>query len=723
MKQKYLIFIGLMMFCYSAKANKIDSLRNELKKSTNDTASINILNDLILESRKINREQALNYSDIALKLAAKTGFRKGEATSYLMLGSVYYDNGNFKTALECYFKSLTIRKELDDKRGTIQSLNNIGDAQINLGQYLNAIEAYQNAVEICNQTGEKLLLKYNNIAAAYYLMGNYEKATDYYTMALKQFEVLGFKEKMINPYLGIGGINKVLGKYEKALEYYQKALQISQTVQNLGGRSKALTGLATIYEKLNKNDSALIFYQEALQIAEDLKDKSSIALSLMNVGNVFVHLKKYDSAIEFYEKALKTNKLIDNKNGISESMTNMGVLFSEKGDMDRAILYLKESLEIARFIKSKDVMMEDNEELSEAYFKKGDFKNAYNFYREYIAIKDSLLSETNTKNITEINTKYETEKKESEIELLTKDNDIQNEKIKNQENVRNGLIVGCFLLLLIIFLAYNRYRVKQRASKEIAEKNKEITESISYAKRIQTSFLTSEKYIAQRLSDYFILYKPRNIVSGDFYWFMEKENNFYICTADCTGHGIPGAFMSLICMGILNEIIYSKNHIKHTDDMLNELRRIIILAVNPEGATEEGKDGMDAVLCRFDFQKMEVEYSAANNSFYIIRNGELFVHKPDKMPVGKHYGLEKPFTRTTIPIQKGDCIYSFSDGFADQFGGPEDKKFQTKQLKELLLSHCHKPMKIQQRIFNDTIEAWKGNLEQVDDILLIGIRV
>ncbi|MCE9538084.1 MAG: serine/threonine-protein phosphatase, partial [Bacteroidetes bacterium] len=184
-----------------------------------------------------------------------------------------------------------------------------------------------------------------------------------------------------------------------------------------------------------------------------------------------------------------------------------------------------------------------------------------------------------------------------------------------------------------------------------------------------------------------------------------------------------GAFMSFISMGILNEILFSKSHIKHTDDILNELRRIIILSVNPEGASEEGKDGMDAVLCRFDFKRMELEYSAANNSFYIIRNGELLVFKPDKMPVGKYVGLEKTFTRTIIPLQKGDCIYTFSDGYADQFGGPNGKKIMSKQLKELLLLNSHLSMKEQKKILAQTFDEWKGNIEQVDDVLIIGIRV
>jgi serine phosphatase RsbU (regulator of sigma subunit) len=269
----------------------------------------------------------------------------------------------------------------------------------------------------------------------------------------------------------------------------------------------------------------------------------------------------------------------------------------------------------------------------------------------------------------------------------------------------------------------DRNKLVEEQKKIVEEKQNEITQSINYAKRIQSSFLSSEKYISKYLKDYFILFNPRDIVSGDFYWVMENNNSLYVCTADCTGHGIPGAFMSLIGMGVLNEISHSKTHLNHTDEFLNELRRIIILALNPEGSAEEGKDGMDMVLCRYDFKKMELEYSAANNSFYIVRNGELLEYKPDKIPVGKYLEEEKPFTRHLISLQKGDCIYTFTDGYADQFGGPKGKKFKYKQFEEILLANAHLPMQEQKEILKKCFEEWKGQLEQVDDVCIIGIKV
>ncbi len=722
----FFFFTGIFFYstiCFSQSTNKIDSLESVLKKS-DDTSKVKVLNALALEYRKDSPNTSFARLNEALALSEKNNFQKGKGNTYSTMGAVYFDLGNYDKALKFYSKSLAIWEVIDDKKGIANNLKNIGDVNINLGNYETALKKYLKALEMYEFLGDKKSMPLNNIAASYFYLGNYEKALEYYFKALKAFEILGNKKAMFNPANGVGNVYFNLEKYENALIYYKQALAISTEVKSQAGISKSLTNIGNVFERLHNNDTALAYHLRSLKIKEELRDKPSIALSLMNIGNIYSKTKNREKALEYYKSALMINEGIGNKNGSAKSLLNIGILYSqEKGSEEKAMAYLKKGLVLADSIDSREIMMEGNEALSEVYLKKEDYKNAYNYYKLHATIKDSLMNENNSKNMAEIQTKYETDKKEKEIELLTKERSLKEAELKTQSVVKNGSIVVSILLLLFALLAYNRYRIKKKANIEISQKNKEITESISYAKRIQSSFLTSEKYISQRLSDYFILYQPRNIVSGDFYWLMEKDDDLYVCTADCTGHGIPGAFMSLISMGILNEIIYSKSHLKHTDEILNELRRIIILAVNPEGSAEEGKDGMDTVLCRFDLKKMELEYSAANNSFYIIRNGELLVFKPDKMPVGKHIGLEKPFTRTVVSLEKGDCIYTFSDGYMDQFGGPRGKKFQSKQLKELFLANCHKPMRMQKEILNKQLQQWKGDCEQVDDILVIGIRV
>lgn len=669
-------FLLFPTFSSIAQNSMLDSLKAELKKA-NDTIKINLLNTIGLECSEINYDTAIGYLKQAQALAEKIDFKKGLINSYSYMGYVYYYYGHYEKALDVYLQE---EKEYQ------------------------LIGAHQ------------LMPDYNNIAVCYFFLENYQKALDYYIKDLKKQENKGNKMNMLAPLNGIGNIYFKMQQYNNAFVYYGKALALSNELKNNYQISLVLKNIGNVYQQLNNNDTALIYYQKTLAINEELADSIGMAVTLMNIGEVYRTQKNYEKSIHYCGKALEIHEKLRNEIEIARTLHNLGVLEYENNNYEKGIELLKKSLNIADSIENKDLTILGNQALAEAYYKKGDYKSAYEHYKIHSAVKDSVFNESSTKAIAEMQTKYETDKKEQQIELLTKDK-------RNQETLRNALIVGVLLLLIVAALAYNRYRIKQKANIEIAQKNKEINESISYAKRIQTSFLTSEKYIAKHLSDYFILYAPRNVVSGDFYWLMEKNNNLYVCTADCTGHGIPGAFMSLISMGILNEIIYSKTHISHTDDILNELRRIIILAVNPEGSSEEARDGMDAVLARFDFQKMEMEYSAANSSFYVIRNGELLIFKPDKMPVGKHIGTEKPFTRNLISIQKGDCIYTFSDGFADQFGGVDDKKFQTKRLKKMFMDNYQKPMNVQKEIYAQTLKEWQGTNEQVDDILVMGVRV
>jgi serine phosphatase RsbU (regulator of sigma subunit) len=233
---------------------------------------------------------------------------------------------------------------------------------------------------------------------------------------------------------------------------------------------------------------------------------------------------------------------------------------------------------------------------------------------------------------------------------------------------------------------------------------------------------------ANESKNFFILYKPKDIVSGDFYYALSHKATgsnkelFYMCTADCTGHGVPGAFMSMLGISYLNESIIEKN-ISKPHEVLNNMREEIISSLNPEGSEEESKDGMDCVLCAYDFENMKLDFAAANNPLWLVREGVLTEYKPDKMPVGKYQDTHASFKMQTIDLKKGDIVYSFTDGYADQFGGPKGKKFKYKQLEDTLLANSHLGMEEQKNILNTKFEAWKGNLEQVDDVLVIGIKI
>jgi serine phosphatase RsbU (regulator of sigma subunit) len=258
---------------------------------------------------------------------------------------------------------------------------------------------------------------------------------------------------------------------------------------------------------------------------------------------------------------------------------------------------------------------------------------------------------------------------------------------------------------------------------EIGEKNKEILSSIHYAKRIQRALLASDTILKNNLPEYFLLYKPKDIVSGDFYWADETpDGKFLLLTGDCTGHGVPGAFMSLLNISVMHELTFG-HHLSRPDQLLNAQRDAIIMSLNPEGSDEKSKDGMDCVLCSFDFKNKKMEFACANNPLWIMRNSELIEFKPDKQPIGLHEGDKKDFMLHTTDLLPGDIIYTFTDGFADQFGGPKGKKFRYNQLKEKIISIHSFPLNQQREELENTFEEWKGGLEQVDDVLVIGVRI
>ncbi len=313
-------------------------------------------------------------------------------------------------------------------------------------------------------------------------------------------------------------------------------------------------------------------------------------------------------------------------------------------------------------------------------------------------------------------------------------------------NINQYMSNGAFLTLMVsvfsIVLIHTRYnltlkevtsRLKlEAASKEIVEKNNNITDSIKYAKRIQNAMLTPQENIEKLTAENFVFFKPKDIVSGDFYWFDKiekpgKENIILAAVADCTGHGVPGALMSMLGISSLSELVkeieLKTTRIPNAGQILNDLRSRIKVSLRQTGKSGEQKDGMDIALCMIDYEDKKIHFAGAYNPMILIRDGKLIEYKGDRMPIGIHIGEEKEFTNHTIDYFIGDVVYLFSDGFADQFGGNNGRKFLIKNLKELLLSIHHEPMEKQKILLESTLENWKKNYDQVDDISVIGFKI
>jgi serine phosphatase RsbU (regulator of sigma subunit) len=324
---------------------------------------------------------------------------------------------------------------------------------------------------------------------------------------------------------------------------------------------------------------------------------------------------------------------------------------------------------------------------------------------------------------------------------------VQLEAIEKQKLVLYFVFFALLLVSILGYYIYRGYKIKREANIKLEEKNKTISlqkdeiekqrdlaaaqrdqigyqkrhieDSIMYAKRIQTALIPSLELFSDKL-EHFVLYKPLAIVSGDFYWVSSQVNPQVIISADCTGHGVPGAFMSMLGVTLLNEIIIGK-HILMPDQIIENLRQGIIRSLKQVAEEDSIKDGMDIAVCVVDFEKNILWYAGANNPLYLVRGGELTHYRSDKMPVAIHYKME-PFTLHKIDLQKGDAFYIFSDGFADQFGGPKQKKFMSMQLRETLVSIAGMPMMKQGERLNEIFEDWRGDSPQIDDVTMIGVR-
>jgi len=303
----------------------------------------------------------------------------------------------------------------------------------------------------------------------------------------------------------------------------------------------------------------------------------------------------------------------------------------------------------------------------------------------------------------------------------------------------NGALLTFTVAIFSMFLIRGRQRLTIKEitsrlalarSKEILEhehnivieQSREIKDSINYAKRIQTAFIPSEKIFASHLPESFVYFRPKDIVSGDFYWITRKNDHIFYVTADCTGHGVPGGFMTMLGLSFLDEIVEIKGEM-HTDMIVNKLRDRIVSTLKQSGDAGESKDGMDIAVCSLDTKNNMLSYTGANNSIYICRNGELIEIKPDKQPCG-FYFEPKPFSRVDYQLQSGDIVYSFTDGYADQFGGQQGKKFRYKSFKKILTDNWQKPMSEQKNVLSSTMDEWMGSKhQQLDDILVIGVKI
>ncbi|MDG1477564.1 MAG: SpoIIE family protein phosphatase [Vicingaceae bacterium] len=570
-------------------------------------------------------------------------------------------------------------------------------------------------------------LSHNNLAYIYIYKFDLEAAMKNAMAALKIGDGLNDKENLGFSHLYIGHINNTLKEYDEVLFHYTKSLNIRKELDNNYNLGFTYSYIGNYYLEQNEFDSAQYYHNLALSTRKKTDDTRSIADSYLLLGQAFFGKKDYDAAIKNYALALEKYELINDKRRLGEAYRNYSEVFIYKEELGLAEFYLKRSLEIAEEIGALDNLIPIYDDLARVQEKNEAFEEAYNYLRKHVLFKDSITNNNVYREVTKQILKHKRDKEE-------KIKQIQHQKEKETQQILIiAISIGLLLVVAFLVFVYKRLQLAKRQNQiieyqkqkvehqkqEVESAHKEIKDSINYAKKIQTAILPPNNLVKEHLKESFILYKPKDIVAGDFYWMKTIGDTVLYAAADCTGHGVPGALVSVVCSNALNQSV-KELQTTNPAEILEMTRSLV--KENLKSDDNIVKDGMDIALCAINFKKNILEFSGANNPLYIFRNNELILTKGDKQPVGNHYN-EKPFTKHSIQLNKGDVIYSFTDGFADQFGGPKGKKFMYKQFKELLLSVVDKPLNKQQEILNKVFETWKGDIEQIDDVCIIGVKI
>lgn len=626
--------------------------------------------------------------DIAKRIE-KLKTQKEDSAKVNNLNSIAYkyrENDNIK-ALEYSKKALELAQKINFENGIWFALNNHGEAEKYLGHTEEAIVWHQKGLDFATAHSMVLLKAHSlsNLATLLKNTKNFAKAEEYFLLALDGYTKAGFKQGHFTIYNNMGNM---FADQAKFIDAYRSAYR-------------------------------------AYEVAKEIKEKPFLLCqSLNSLGSRLYELNKKDSSRLLYEQAYALSEKHASKREIVNSGSNLAYMYSEGGEYKRAEDLYKKMLMIARGMGDLYELGMIYGYMDEMFYASGNYKLAHDYQDSAKRINREILNSENIKSINNLTALYENEKKELQISNLSKENEVQEERLKRENVFKIVFAIGFVLIgLFAVFLFYS-LREKEKARKIIdkqkmvvEEKQKEILDSIHYAKRIQHTLLAHESLLKKNLKEHFVLYQPKDIVSGDFYWATETKNKFYLAVCDSTGHGVPGAFMSLLNSSFLNEAINEKN-ISNPAEVFNYVRRKLIESMS----VEEQKDGMDGTLICFEKNSLKMTYASANNKLLVSSHGNLIELGCDKMPIGKGEKTED-FKSYSYEFKQQDVLYLFTDGYADQFGGPKGKKYKYKHLNELINSVADKPLNEQVGKLLAEFKTWKGNLEQVDDVTLVGIRI
>ena len=653
----YLKYAILFFISLQVSAQNLDSLYKIYNNtSLSDSNRLDALDNISWEFRNNNPDTAIILGWQQIQYAQKAKIKRYEANGHLTIGTAYKTKGNYPKTLDHYLQALSIREAMHDSQG-------IGACNINIGNV-------------------------------------YMKQTN----------------------------------YQKALEYNLKALQVFEKANDKKGMGYCYGNIGTVYASQNNFTMALEYLFKGLKLYEQMGDKRGIGICLGNVGGVYTNQLNYPKALESFDKALKIRLELGDKHGVSICYVNLATLSNKLKNYKAAISYCDSVVKITKQLGDIDNQRLAYENLAFAYNKMGKNKQAYQNEVLFKKLTDSIFNADNSKQLGDMKTKFEVEKKEAELKLKSE----AAELINNQEKKQQQFIIYAVVFVLVIVFVFSgflfrRFKITQkqkhiiqlqkdevsRQKHLVEEHQKEIIDSITYAKRLQQAILPADAEIKKHLPNNFIYYQPKDIVAGDFYWMEHLDGITFMAAADSTGHGVPGAMVSIVCSNSLNRAV-KEFGLRDTGKILDKTRELVLETFEKSG--EQIKDGMDISLLAINKHRQQINWSGANNQLWYISNNKLIEVKADKQPIGKTDN-PTPFTTHHIALNPNDIFYLMTDGYADQFGGTKGKKFKYKQLEDLVIANSDKSLDEQKQILTTTFNTWKTNLEQVDDVTIIGIKM
>ena len=672
-----------------------------------DSTRLVAIHHLSWQTNFVNPDSGLALAKLELTFAQKCKSPRYEADAYNTMGVACINKDDLKNALVYQKKALEIRQKMQDKKGEAVALNNLGIVYNYQGDIVTSIDYYQRSLKIKEEIGDMggVAAAYSNLGQIYANENLNKTALDYFTASLRIRDSLQDQRGMEDSYLKLATYYGNLGNHEKSIEYALKSIELSKILNHKKILANNYENLATNYKQLNRLDSSEKYFNLSLQLREEMNDVEGLANSYSGLGLIQFDYKNYKKAVTLCTKSL-------------------------------------EYAEMSGFPEAQEDACEC---LTKAYEGVGDFRNSLLYLQRYNTLKDSTNTLEKSKSISRKIFQFEFEKrafadslriaKENEVKDLNRKDEIQQQKVYTIAGV-----IGFILMVIIAIMLFRGYRQKQKNNDElefknkiitdqkfevenqkalVEEKNKAVLDSINYAQRLQLAILPSEKSWSEIFPDSFIYYQPKDIVAGDFYWVETFGDLVLFAAADCTGHGVPGALVSVVCSNALNRAV-KEFDLTDPGKILDKVTELVLETFAK--SEEEVSDGMDISLCVLNRKNNLLKWAGANNPIWFLSGSQKNEVIANKQPIGKSDN-PVPFTTHHIQLSKGDTIYIFTDGFADQFGGPKGKKFKYRPFQEHLMENSSKSMEAQKNILHKTFHSWRGPLEQVDDVCVIGIRI